>query len=381
MAGIARAKVAKAIFWASFLLLNVFFAWTSRLLRTISPALFSWVSGPIQWQQAQLWEYFDLVRYSPYTYIVTDVECLVLLVVLVTSSAWLNRARGAGAALLRSIQVAGVCLVIFEVELGLLDCSEFFIHVTDLQLVFKLVPGFTNADLLFASAAVLVATTLLLNLSRIETEWSRATASTPVADRPPAVASGRRDVGRLLILLICGAVLLVGGGALAYYEGVWRLSYSIGSGIGGDGVASIHSTLTNYSGCRSQLRLFAEVSSNPSCSLASFDTGDLGFVGLGGASMLGGFFVLARKHPTVVGGGGGGIDRWWWVIAAVVPLLGLVMGYSMLDRGGGKKETGTTLMILGVESLFVFALLLVSFTLVWPDVMRACSPPLFVYVP
>jgi hypothetical protein len=177
--------------------------------------------------------------------------------------------------------------------------------------------------------------------------------------------------------LVCGAVLLLGGGALAYYEGVWRLSYSIGAGIGGDGVSSVHSTLTSYSGCRSQLRFIATVSGSPSCSLAFLNARGVGFVALGGASMFGGFFALTRKHPTVVGGG---IGRWWWVLAAVVPLLGLVIGYSMLRREGG-KETGTTLMVLGIESLFVFVLVLVNFTLIWPDLTRACSlPPSNVYV-
>src|SRR5690348_5863279 len=111
------AWAASVVFVASFLLLNVFFAWDSRLLRTLSPSLASVVAAPIQWQLMSIWSFFNLARISGYAYIVVDIECFALLVIAMASFAWLRRGRGLRAALLRSTQVAALGLVIFGVEL------------------------------------------------------------------------------------------------------------------------------------------------------------------------------------------------------------------------------------------------------------------------
>src|SRR5690242_18217600 len=110
-------RAANIVFVASFLLLNVFFAWTSGLLRAISPSLASAVNAPIQWQYMAIWDYFNVARFSGYAYIVVDIECFALLLIMIASAAWLRRGRGLRPALLGSTQVTALGLVVFGVEL------------------------------------------------------------------------------------------------------------------------------------------------------------------------------------------------------------------------------------------------------------------------
>src|ERR1700757_1629007 len=168
-------KVAKAAAISSLVLLNIYLAWDSAFLRAISPDLFYLVNAPIQWQNMFLYQHLGLDKVSAYAYIVTDLENLALLLILVASVAWLGLGRGKGHALLRSTQVAALCIVSFGVQLWLFDCGEFSMHVTDLQESLNVFPWFSNADMLLTSLLVLATSTLLLNRMWLRTQWARAT--------------------------------------------------------------------------------------------------------------------------------------------------------------------------------------------------------------
>ena len=154
------------VFETSLLLLNIFLAWDSRLLLAVSPPAFSVVYAAIRRQDLAIWGFSHLDRVTPYAYVVSDLEVLVLLAAVVASAAWLGRGRGLRAALLRSTGVGAGCLAAYEVELALLDPSQLFVHVTDFQSSFRFLPWFSNADLLACSLALLAADALLLLLGR-----------------------------------------------------------------------------------------------------------------------------------------------------------------------------------------------------------------------
>ncbi len=358
-------RAASIVFVTSFLLLNVYLAWDSGLLRAIAPSLFSVVNGVIQWQDIALWKSLNLDKVSGYAYIVADLENLGLLAILIASSAWLGRGRGFRGALLRSAQVTSSCIVAFGVELGLLDCSEFFMHVTDFQESFNILPWFSNAYMLFTSMTVLVTSTLLLNHSRLEAEWSKPTIPSQAAHR---VVVNRRNLDRFLVLILFGAFFIAGGWVLAYYGGVWLLSYSTASSTTGN---IPHHLLTSYSECQSQMRLLSTFPSNPSCSRASLNSGELAFVGLGGISMSVGLFDL-RKRPTIVPER---VSKRWWLLALSVPLLGGVVGYFVAREKDDASRTG--MILLGVETLLVAVLLLSGINLMGINatIASACSMP------
>jgi hypothetical protein len=355
------------VFVGSFVLLNVYFAWDSRLLTAISPDLFSIVNAPIHWQIMALWKYFDLARFSPYAYIVADIENLALLIILVTSVAWLSRGRGFGAAVLRSMQVAALCLAIFGVELALLDCPEFSMHVTDFQESFNFLSWFSNADMLVASLAVLMASTLLLNRSRISIQWSRATV---VGQEHHRIIADRRDLSRFLILFLLGILFVVGGWAVAYYGGVWRYAYSTTSSIpGNDDAYILNYVVTSYSGCLDQLRMASALAGGSSCSFDSFKPDGFAFVGLGAVSMVGGLLAL-KKRSTLVAEA---VSRFWWVLALVVPLAGGAVGYFVARDSN--RASGISMALLGVEMLLLLVLLQIGISLVGFNMTSACSLP------
>jgi hypothetical protein len=152
---------AKLAFSMSLAMLNVYFAWSSHLLRVVSPRLYEFVSRPIRLQDFAVWRYYDLAKFTTYTLVVSDFEALILLLVVMAGAAWLSSDRGRWFALMRAVQVAALCLVVFGVELGLFDYHEFYVHVTDAQLTFNFVPWFTNADMLVSAAAILAMSTLI----------------------------------------------------------------------------------------------------------------------------------------------------------------------------------------------------------------------------
>jgi hypothetical protein len=359
-------KTTSAVVVACFLLLNVYFAWTSGLLRAISISLFSIVNAPIQWQKMVLWTDLDLAKVSEFTYIVIDIECFILLIILMASCAWLNRGRGLGTMTMRATQVASFCLVIFGVELGLFDCSEFFIHVTDFQVSLNFLPWFSNADMLITSLAILISSTLLLDHSRLEARWARSALVSQISHR---LVVDRRDLDRFLIFSLFGILFIIGGGVLAYYEGVWRLSYSDPSSAAGS-VISAHYLLTSYSECRGQLRFVSGLASDSSCSFYSFNLGELAFLGLGIVSILGGQLAL-RKQPSFVTGDMRGLLR---MLTLVMPVLGGVFGHVMVTRDKN-KPSGTNMIILGIETLLMFAFILNSVHFMGSIGTPACSNP------
>lgn len=358
-------RAASVVFATSFLLLNLYFAWDSRLLLAISPSVFSTVFASMKWEDIMLWNYFDLVRFTDYAYIVTDLEAFALLIVLIGSSAWLSRSRGLGAALLRSAQVAAFCLVIFEVELALFDCSEFFIHVTDFQVSFNLIPWFSNADMLFSAVVLLATSTFLLNRQRLGRPGARPAV---VSQAPQRVTVDRRNLGRFLILFLFGILFVVGGWAVAYYGGVWRFSYSTISSVAGNNATyAAHYILTSYSQCHSQLRILSAITSNSSCSVSSLNSGQLTFVVLGGISMLMGLFAL-RKRPTVVAERVGGF---LWLLPLVIPLFGGIIGY--VEAREKNEASALNMIVLGIETFLGLALLLSSINLIGFNIPSACT--------
>jgi hypothetical protein len=177
-------KAAKLAFAVSLAMLNIYFAWSSHLLRAISPSLYEFVSRPIRVQDFDVWRYYGLARFTTYTLVVSDFEALVLLVVVMIGAAWLSRDGGRWFALLRSVQVAALCLVVFGVELALFDYHEFYLHVTDAQLTFHFVPWFTNADMLVSALLVLVMSTLLGGRLRQPPSSGQQTAQSSTKNGP-----------------------------------------------------------------------------------------------------------------------------------------------------------------------------------------------------
>ena len=89
------------------------------------------------------------------TQVVADLEGIAALLLMTALIASLNRHKGTGKALLLALQAAAGCMVILGIEIAAFDYSEFYLHVTGLQLTLNLAPWFTNADLLLSAVAVL----------------------------------------------------------------------------------------------------------------------------------------------------------------------------------------------------------------------------------
>lgn len=344
-----RRTATTIVFATSFVLLNIYLAWAGRLLSAVSPTLFSIVYAPIFWSDMTVWSALHLSKVSPFAFIVTDFEVLALFLIMVVSAFRLSRSRGLGAAVLRSTQVSAVSLVVFEAELAFLDCKEFFIHMTDFQTSFNIIPWFTNADMLLCAFAVLSVSTLLLRRLRLGSADS-ARMTIEHSGKPT------RMPPRFLILFLFGILLLVGGSILAYYGGVWRFSYSSASGMAGDnGVlgaasSSSHSILTSYTYCESQLKLLSNLANNSSCGLESLNLGELVFASLGGLSiLLGVFAVLKPPRPLAEG-----VDKLQSLLARFIPSLGRATAY--VSAWEKESESNTAMVLLGIEVLLGVAL-------------------------
>ena len=164
------ARAAKLAFAVSLLALNFYFVWSSYLLRWLSPSLYVSVNRAIRSQDIALFQglHLDTLFYSSevyYTQIVADFEALLLLFVLIASTAYLSRRGGPGRSLLRTLQISSICFVAFGVELAIFDNSEFYIHFTDAQLAYNIIPWFSNADMFLSALAIFGSTTLLINPS------------------------------------------------------------------------------------------------------------------------------------------------------------------------------------------------------------------------
>lgn len=374
--GFAVLLAPRLSFLTSMAILQICFVWTSHLLSDISlpldaalgrvldtEASFFWNSGHV----ASLFP-SKMADYSPMNLMV-DLEVLATLAVLMASVFVLYRTRGTRIAILRSTQVAALSLVVLEVELALLDCSEFFIHVTVFQLAFNFTAWFTNADMLLSAFAVLATSTLLLKRS-----W-------PGSPNPGRLVTfehaknSRRPLGRFLILFVFGTLLVAGGFTVGYYGGVWRLSYSSAAGTAGDngvvGAASpsTHNILTSYSYCQSQVRTLSSLVNSPSCGLESLNLGELAFVAIGGISILLGVFAL-RGPPRLLAER---IDRLRSLLARSVPSLGRAIGrVSAWERDHASR---TTMVLLSVEVLLGVALVVSGASILgFLRIPAACVP-------
>jgi hypothetical protein len=170
LGGNSVARAAKLAFTVSLLALNFYFVWASYFLRWLSPSLYISVNRVIRSQDIAL--FTDLHLYDHfyssltfYTQIVADFEALAFLLVLMASTLLLSRGRGPGFAILRTLQVAALCFVVFGLELALFDFREFYIHFTDAQLAYNIIPWFSNADMFLSALVVFGTTTLLSNPS------------------------------------------------------------------------------------------------------------------------------------------------------------------------------------------------------------------------
>jgi len=139
----------------SALSLNLFFAWTSHLFDAISQPLGNSLANIITVEDVLVWRVLGLASLSLDTQVVADLEGIAALLLMTALIASLNRHKGTGKALLLALQAAAGCMVILGIEIAAFDYSEFYLHVTGLQLTLNLAPWFTNADLLLSAVAVL----------------------------------------------------------------------------------------------------------------------------------------------------------------------------------------------------------------------------------
>ena len=151
----------------SFVLLNVYFAWTSSLLADVSKPLAAAVTQ-VMWTQDQfLWATLSLRYITGSVYVVADMEALAMLVVVVALTLLLNLEKGKRRALLLSLQVAALLLAVLGSEIAIFDYREFYLHVTQVQVALDLLPWFSNADLLVSAVAIFATTSSLLRLRRL----------------------------------------------------------------------------------------------------------------------------------------------------------------------------------------------------------------------
>jgi hypothetical protein len=154
-------------FFASLFSLNVYFAWTSHLLGDISGPIDHQLTLFIFGQAKFLWVTGSLAYFVPNYIVVADSEVLGLLMMVIVTTFVLNRGKGVKMAVLRSFQVGAISVAVLGAEIMLLDYNEFYLHVTQTQVVLDFMPWFTNADLLFCGLAIFAVTTCLLNFRSI----------------------------------------------------------------------------------------------------------------------------------------------------------------------------------------------------------------------
>jgi hypothetical protein len=152
---------------ASFSLLNVYFAYTSGVLRYVSPSLGSAVGRALLSECNFLWIAGSLAYFLPSYYVVLDLESLALLGTQVVSAFMLTRVLGVKRAALLSSQVASLSLAILGTEIAIFDNVQLSYHVTTTQALLSFFPWFSNADLLFSGLTILALSSCLLNFGRL----------------------------------------------------------------------------------------------------------------------------------------------------------------------------------------------------------------------
>ena len=151
---------------ASFLLLNLYFAWTSHIVSDVSQPAAKELSNLISIQDIYLWRSLDLTSITANTQVVADFEALAMFGILTALTAIGSLESGKSRAALLGIQAAALALVMLGAEIAIFDYREFYLHVTDAQVLLSLAPWFTNADLLVSGLVVLVASSSLLRFHR-----------------------------------------------------------------------------------------------------------------------------------------------------------------------------------------------------------------------
>ena len=89
-----------------------------------------------------------------------DSEVIVFIVATFVISLLLFWRKGFWTALLRSIEITSVSILPLGIEIYLYDRSQFNIHASDIQVKMGLA-WFTNADLLYLTSTIVVATMLI----------------------------------------------------------------------------------------------------------------------------------------------------------------------------------------------------------------------------
>ena len=148
---------------ASLVLLNLCFAWTSHLLDHVSKPLGAEVTLLMNSQDRYFWSIIGLNRITASNLAIADLEALGLLAVVATLTLLLNLGKGGKKALLLSLQVVSLCVVVLGSEIAIFDYGEFYLHVTEVQVLVNVVPWFSNADLLLSGLAIFVACTGVLH--------------------------------------------------------------------------------------------------------------------------------------------------------------------------------------------------------------------------
>ena len=146
----------------SFVSLNLYFAWSSSLVAFISHSAGSWLTNAIYSQDLYILAKMNLNVFTGDTYVVADVEALALLAAATSSLFLLSLDKGARRALLLSVRAAALSLMVLGAEIAIFDNREFFLHVTQAQVVLDVAPWFSNADLLLSAVMIFALSTWML---------------------------------------------------------------------------------------------------------------------------------------------------------------------------------------------------------------------------
>jgi len=157
----------RAMFVASFALLNVYFAWTSSAIKALSVTLELDMTRIIYNQDGSVLALLNLGVVTGNTYVVADLEALAFLTTVAASVLVMNFREGYRRAAVRALRAVAGCFVILGAEIALFDYKEFYLHATQTQSAFGWATWFTNADLFLVGLVLLASTTYALRLGRI----------------------------------------------------------------------------------------------------------------------------------------------------------------------------------------------------------------------
>jgi hypothetical protein len=140
----------KVAFVGSFVLLNVYFGWSSSAFGAVSIALLHDITKTIYIQDGYVLGLLGMHGVTGNTYVVADLESLAFLIVVAASILVLNRSRGRPRAVLHAVRAVAGCFVILGAEIAVFDYKELYMHATQAQAEFGWATWISNADLLLA---------------------------------------------------------------------------------------------------------------------------------------------------------------------------------------------------------------------------------------